>query len=266
VLKNFSLGIYYPGDSFVHRLQARTKLLVLLWLFVVLAIANHRPGHLAPHFVVVALALISAWLSGVSLGHLWQRVRFLTFVEFSIVIGLLLFPDGQPLFLLGPIMVTRESVWLFVSISVILVALYVLSLLLTMTTTPVALIEGLTLLIAPLRRLRLPVDDFALMTLLALRFIPTLVDEAEQLIQAQLARGADLSRGALLERARSLAALFVPLIHAVLRRAAELATALEARGYAAAGQQTMLNETVLGREDYLALGVVVVVTIGSLVV
>jgi energy-coupling factor transport system permease protein len=104
------------------------------------------------------------------------------------------------------------------------------------------------------------------MTLLALRFVPTLIDEAEHLIQAQLARGADLSRGSLLERIRGLGALFVPLIHAVLRRAAELATALEARGYAAAGQQTMLTETALGREDYLALAVVVVVTIGSLLV
>jgi energy-coupling factor transport system permease protein len=107
VLKNFAFGIYYPGDSFVHRLRARTKLLTLLWLFVVLAIANHRQGHLAPHLVVVVLALVSARLSGVTLGHLWQRVRFLTFVEFSIVLGLLLFPDGQPLFIFGPIIALR---------------------------------------------------------------------------------------------------------------------------------------------------------------
>ena len=147
---------------------------------------------------------------------------------------------------------------------VVLLVLYACSLLLTMTTTPVALIEGLTMLLLPLRRLRLPVDDFALMTLLALRFFPTLIEEAEQLTKAQAARGADLASGTVRERLQSLATLFVPLMQGVLRRAADLATALEARGYEVEGRQTMLHETAFGKVDYVVLGMVVLVTVGAL--
>jgi energy-coupling factor transport system permease protein len=145
-----------------------------------------------------------------------------------------------------------------------LLALYAFSLLVTMTTSPVALIEGLTMLLAPLRKLKLPVDDFALMSLLALRFIPTLLEEMEQLTKAQTARGADLTHGTIAERVQSLTMLFTPMIQGTFRRAAELATALEARGYVSDGRQTMLHETKFGRVDYTVIAVVVVVTVASL--
>jgi energy-coupling factor transport system permease protein len=124
----------------------------------------------------------------------------------------------------------------------------------------------LTLLLAPLRRLRLPVNDFALMALLALRFIPTLLEEVEQLVKAQMARGADLSHGTIRERLQSLTALFVPLMQGTLRRATELATALEARGYQVEGRQTPLHEKALGVVDYVVLGVVVLGMVGALLV
>ena len=131
-----------------------------------------------------------------------------------------------------------------------------------MTTSPIALIEGLTALLMPLRWLRLPVDAFALMTLIALRFIPTLIEEVEQLVKAQASRGADYAHGTLRERTQSGTALFVPLLQGVLRRATDLATALEARGYD--GKQTRLHEKRLGMIDYAVLGLVVVITMGSL--
>jgi energy-coupling factor transport system permease protein len=111
---------------------------------------------------------------------------------------------------------------------------------------------------------KLPVDEFALMALLALRFIPTLIEEVTHLIKAQTARGADLAHGSMRERLQSLAMLFVPLIRSVLRRAAELATALEARGYDVEGQQTPLHESFLCAWDYLALLLVACITIGSM--
>jgi len=132
-----------------------------------------------------------------------------------------------------------------------------------MTTSPIALIEGLTALLMPLRWLRLPVDAFALMTLIALRFIPTLIEEVEQLVKAQASRGADYTHGTLRERTQSVTALFVPLLQGVLRRAADLATALEARGYD--GKQTRLHEKRLGMIDYAVLGVVAMITVGSLI-
>jgi energy-coupling factor transport system permease protein len=167
---------------------------------------------------------------------------------------------------IGPLAITEGSARLGGRLYVVFLALYTLALLLTMTTTPVALIEGLTVLLAPLRHVRLPIDEFALMALLALRFIPTLTEEAELLIKAQTARGADFAHGTLRERAQSFATLFVPLLQGALRRAADLATALEARGYTVEGRQTLLHEGRLTARDYGTFAVVVLVTVGALLI
>jgi energy-coupling factor transport system permease protein len=264
MLQQIALGVYYPGDSLLHRLQARTKLLVLFWLTVALTIANQREWHFAPYAVAVALVCASVGISGIGPGAVWRRMRLL--VLLSLVGGIVLLPFGvgKPLYTLGPLVITYDSVWLLMSVFTVLLVLYTLALLLTMTTTPVGLIEGLTLLLAPLRRLRLPVDEFALMALIALRFIPTLVEETEQLIKAQTARGADFKCGPLGDRLQSLVMLLVPLVQGAWRRAGELATALESRGYTLEGRQTLLHETALGPADYAALGVVVLAMAGAL--
>ncbi len=341
LFRNIPLGIYYPGGSIAHRLQARTKLLTLLWLIIVLILASRRVWHFAPYLVDVGLAFVGLALARIPPAEVWRRLGFLiviviissllslftfgavdqkvlytlapltnsyaTLREILLMSGgvlLMLFlssllPPLRPLwrqrrlkvlkglivimlvgitlcylltmrfppaqsFVLGPFFITYSNVWALVSGFVVLLVLFIFSLLLTMTTLPIALVEGMTLLLAPLRRLKLPVDDFALMTLLALRFIPTLFDEAEGLMKAQVARGSDVSYGSLRERVQSLAMFFTPLIEGTLRRASELATALEARGYRATGRQTLLHETTLGPLDYTVLGVVVVVTAGSL--
>ncbi len=341
MLQNISLGTYYPGKSLVHRLQARTKLLVLMLIAVWLTIAAQRQWHFAPFIVLLVLLSVAITASRISFRVLWQRMWLLavltvvgalialfslsgsgdkilyafgplpipygfaqestlllalTLLSFLILarvtplralwrnvwlrrlrsllvllcVAALLFwwviRDASPTqnLLIGPVPITYSGVWSFVSFTVVLLALYAFSLLLTMTTSPVALIEGLTMLLAPLRRLKLPVDDFALMTLLALRFIPTLFEEVEQLTKAQAARGADVMRGTLRERFQSLTMLFVPLMQGVLRRASELAIALEARGYESEGQQTRLYEKALGKLDYIVLSVVVLIMLASL--
>ncbi len=341
MLQHISLGVYYPGTSPLHRLRARTKLLVLLWLIVYLLVANQRRDHYAPYAVVVGLLALAVAGSGIGLGHLWRRIRLLALLAVLGAIPLLLFVVGQPLatlgpypatyeqarwtmlaygvvagayligpglarpwrqhrgrrrrwtrplrtllvislvvlaavwwltrhmaagatFPLGPVVITHEGVWIVVSASMILVVFYALALLLTMTTTPIALVEGLTRLLAPLRRVGAPVDDFALMLLISLRFIPTLFDEAEQLTKAQTARGADVSRGTLRERLQSMETWFVPLMQGTLRRAGELATALEARGYEVRGERTALHEGALGALDWLVLCGVLVVTLAAI--
>ena len=342
MLQNISLGIYYPGSSLLHRLQARTKLLLLVCFVVCLTVANQHQWHFVPYVVAVILLCLGVALSGIAPYQLWRRIRLLallaivgaipsvlvhdngekplhTFGPFAlpfaevygailvygflltlyILVSLLPMPamrrwrkqrwfrlGGIPLlvvttsilgdlwllhitpkaFLLGPIVLTYESVWPLMSFFAVFLVLYAFSMLLTMTTTPVALIEGMTLLLTPLRWLRLPVDEFALMTLLALRFIPTLIEEVEQLMKAQTSRGADFSQGTIRERLQSLVALIVPLMQGTLRRAADLATALEARGYEVEGRQTRLHEKALGVVDYMVLGVVVLVMVGALMV
>ncbi|MEO8973975.1 MAG: energy-coupling factor transporter transmembrane component T [Ktedonobacteraceae bacterium] len=340
-----SLGIYYPGNSILHRMQARTKLLVMLCILVAYYIADGRVWHFMPYIVMGLVTFGAIWLSGVSFRHMWQRmwllillavigalptafipdnpadhpvltmgplpvaygllrnvlliygvvffVYFVVFllpverirrtrqkrqfkvlrfflVLFAIVDLALLFlirlmPDSGT-FPLGPIIATQQSIWYLMDFFVIFLVLYALALLLTMTTTPVALVEGLTMLLSPLRRLKLPVDDFALMTLIALRFIPTLIEEGEQLIKAQTARGASISRGSLHDRFASITAMFTPFLQGALRRAADLATALDARGYEVKKGRTPLHETSLHLLDYTVLGTVVVLLVISLVV
>jgi energy-coupling factor transport system permease protein len=268
MFQNISLGIYYPGQSFLHKLQARTKLLALFWLIIAMMVANQRRWHFAPYIFLVALVSLAVVISGVGLRVMWRQIRLLLLFAVLGAIPTVLFleTEGTPLYSVGPLTITDRGVWLLMSIFTLFLALYALALLLTMTTTPVALIEGLTLLLAPLRRARLPVDGFALMTLLALRFIPTLFDEVEQLIKAQTARGADFAHGPLSGRLRGLASLVVPLTQGALRRAADLAEALEARGDAPEDRSTPLHETTLGRADYLALGVLVMTMLGALIV
>lgn len=344
MFKNISLGIYYPGDSILHRLQARTKLLLIMWFIVCLMFANQHEWHFLPYIAAALLLFAGVAISGSSPRHMWQRMRLLVLLAFIGAIPTVFFPDSTGrgalstfgpflfsygllqwilllsivavtiyvlLFLLpvpalrnfqqrrwlrririlllliafvaavllwfvhdipsgntfplGPIKITYDGVWLLMSIFVVFLLFYGLSLLLTMTTSPIALIEGIRMLLGPLRRLRLPVDDFALMMLIALRFIPTLIEEAEQLVKAQMARGADFSHGKLTERGQSLAALFIPFVQGTMRRAADLATALEARGYEVDGRQTSLHEKSPGMLDFVVFGVAVLVMVGALV-
>lgn len=340
-----SLGIYYPGTSLLHRLQARTKLLAMLCIVVAYYIADQRTWHFVPYIVMGVLTIGAIWISGVSFRHMWQRMWLLILlgvigaiptafipdnpadhpvltmgplpvtygllrdtllvyvVAFCVSILVFLLPveglrrtkrrrwfkvlrslfvllaviDLAFLFLIrhmaasrtfavGPVVATQQSIWYLMDFFVIFLVLYALALLLTMTTTPVALIEGLTMLLSPLRLLKLPVDDFALMTLIALRFIPTLVEEGEQLIKAQTARGASISHGSLRDRFASIVAMFAPFLQGALRRSADLATALDARGYEVEKGRTPLHETSLHLLDYLVLGGVVLVLVVSLVV
>lgn len=265
MLSKIALGVYYPLESPLHRLQARTKLLALIWLAVFASLANQqrRP---APYLALAGLALLAAACSGAGWAHLWRRMRLLIALALlgTLPAVVLLEGGGAPLFALGPLVITYDAVWLGVRLVVAFVALYLLALLLTLSTTPVALIEGVVRLTGPLRRLGLPVDACALMALLALRFFPTLASELEQLVKAQVARGAEFRRGSLRQRRDSLAALLVPAYHGALRRAAELAEALEARGFSATRPATALHERPLARADYLALALVAGATLGSL--
>src|SRR6266487_1714787 len=323
IFKNIPIGAYFPGDSLLHRLQARTKLLLFLCFIICLFVANHHKWYFAPYIVIVLLLCAGIALSGVPLRELWQRMWLLVLFSITGAIFTLLAPPetGQKIlatpgpfafplvqvygaalayclllalyilalllrtpalrrlrrhlwlvqvtsrsFLVGPVLVTYDNVWFLLSGFTFFLVLYTLALLLTMTTTPVAMIEGMTLLLTPLRWLRLPIDDFALMTLLALRFIPTLIEEVEQLVKAQASRGADFSRGTIRERLQGVSALFIPFMQGTLRRAAELATALEARGSQGEKGPPPLHETSLGRIDYMVLGVVILVMAGVLLV
>ena len=264
MLNNLPLGVYIPGNSLLHRLQARTKLLLILWLAPLLFLANRRTWHLGTYIVVLALLLVGVWLSHVRPGYIFKRMRLLLLLLGLAAIPTLLFTPGDTLTTLGPFVITSDGAWVVVGFSSIFVLIFLASQLIALTTSPVGLAEGISLLLRPFRRFHLPADEFALMTLVALRFLPLLIDEANQLIKAQQARGASFSGGSLRQRSRSLVALLVPMLQGALRRAGELAVALESRGYAVAGEQTMLHESHLQARDYTTLAIVIVPTLTAI--
>lgn len=279
MLHNLPIGVYIPGQSFVHRLRARTKLLVLAWLAAICFAANHRYFHYGAYAIMFGLLLLGLFIARVDFGYIWRRMRILVIllligIPFSLMwtpgitwhtFGpLIVAVDGYQL-PLGPIVVTYDGIWFVISFTAIFLLLFLGSMTLTLTTTPVALAEGVMLLLRPLKLLRLPVEDFGLMTLISLRFIPVLVQETEQLIKAQMSRGADFTTGSLVDRARRLGTLLVPLVQGALRRAEGLSSALEARGYGVTGKATLLHEGRLRLADWCVLLLVPLLTTLALV-
>lgn len=267
MLNNLPVGIYLARSTPMHGLRARTKLLVLAWLAIIFFAADHRAFHYGVYGISFALLALALTLTRVSIGYIWRRMRFLTILLLIGVPFSLMFTPGDtwrplgPLIVtiaghtisLGPIIVTYDGIWFIMAFGSIFLLLYLGSILLSLTTTPVALAEGMVLLLRPFRRLGLPVDEFGLMTLVSLRFIPVLVQEAEQLVRAQMSRGADFTSGSLRSRIRGVGSLLVPLVQGALRRAENLSAALEARGYGIAGEATLLHEGHLRFFDWLVL-------------
>jgi energy-coupling factor transport system permease protein len=212
----------------------------------------------------LALLLIAVGLSGIRPGYIFRRMSLLVLLVVLADIPALLFTPGDTTVATpGPFVISSDGAWFVVGFSTIFLLAFLASQLLALTTSPIALAEGLALLLRPLRRWKLPADELALMALVSLRFLPLLVEEANQLIKAQQSRGAQFAKGSLRQRRRAMLALIVPMLRGALRRAGELSVALEARGYALAGEQTMLYETRLHTADYVALALVTVATLVS---
>lgn len=274
MLDNLPVGTYLPHDSVIHRLRARTKLLLLCWLAVAFFIANHKEFHYGVYAFAFTLLLLTLGLSGANPGYIWRRMRLLFLLMALSVPFILMWTAGPTWRTFRPvtlafagvslpveIVVTYDGLWLSVSTTCIFLLLYLGTMALSLSTTPVALAEAIVLLLRPIRRLGLPADEFGLLTLLALRFVPTLAQEMNQLIKAQVSRGAEFTTGSVSARVRGVVTLVVPLTEGALRRAGGLATALEARGYGVTGQATLLHEGRLRAQDWLLLIAIPLLTI-----
>ena len=258
MLRNFSFGQYVPVESVIHRLDPRTKILATLVLAVVVFLA-HGIGGLAAYTAFLA-ALILA--SRIPVGYVFQGLRpvFWLFALTFVLQIVFAPPGGHTIFHRGPIMITREGLAFGVYYSVRLVLLVITTSVLTFTTTPVELTDGLERLLRPFRRIGVPAHELALMMTIAIRFIPTLTEEIDKIMKAQMARGADFARGSIVQRAKTLLPLLVPLFVGSFRRAEALALAMEARCYRGGDQRTRMTELVLRPRDYAAFAVLVLVT------
>ncbi|PZN09177.1 energy-coupling factor transporter transmembrane protein EcfT [Thermaerobacter sp. FW80] len=242
------LGQYVPGDSPLHRLDPRTKVVLLAAYSLVLFLVRQW----AAYGVLAGFVLGAAVLARLPLAGVLGGMRpMLWLVGLTLVLNLVAVP-GDPLLTLGPLVATQQGLELGLRLAVRLLLLVTAAALLTLTTSPIALTDGLEALLRPLGR-RVPAHELAMMMTIALRFIPTLAEEAERIMKAQMARGAQFHRGGPLRRLRALVPLLVPLFVGAFRRADELALAMEARGYRGGAGRTRYRELRVGRRDAAAV-------------
>ena len=250
---NLTLGQFVPGDSAVHRLDPRTKILAMIAYIVLVFLVQSMAAFAVP-FLFVALALL---LSGVPLSYVWSSLKPMRWlIAFMFLINLFFTQGERVLFSWWIVRVTAEGVRQAVFISLRLILLVAGTSLLTLTTSPIALTDGLERLLKPLARIRFPAHELAMMMTIALRFIPTLLEETDRIRKAQMARGADFESGGLIARARAMVPILVPLFVSAFRRADELAMAMESRCYHGGEGRTRMRELRLARRDLYAAGTV----------
>ena len=248
MIRDITLGQYYPGDSAVHRLDARTKIIATLLYIIELFVVNNFWG-----FLIAAAALFAVIaVSRVPLKFIFRGLTAVfLIIAFTFVLNLFMV-EGRVLWHWKFLTITYEGVHRAFFMAVRLVLLIIGSSVMTLTTKPVELTDGLEKLLKPFSKIGLPSHEIALMMTIALRFIPTLMEETDKIIKAQQARGADFESGNLLQRAKSLIPILVPLFVSSFRIAQDLALAMEARCYRGGGGRTRMNEIKFRRGDAVA--------------
>ncbi|HHW73069.1 MAG TPA: energy-coupling factor transporter transmembrane protein EcfT [Firmicutes bacterium] len=255
--RDLTIGQHIPGDSVVHRLDPRTKIIGTALLITLLFTVDGFLGYLLAALAIAAVI----HLSELPWRFVLRGLRPLLMI-LLLTVGLNIFlTEGEVVFRFLFLTVTREGIARGLMMGTRLVLLIVGTSLLTLTTSPIQLTDGIESLLGPFRRIGVPAHELAMMMTIALRFIPTLLDETEKIMKAQMARGADFQSGGLMQRAKNLVPLLVPLFVSAFRRADELAIAMEARGYRGGQGRTKFRELRFGRIDAVALSVAVAFTV-----
>ncbi|MCI5955789.1 MAG: energy-coupling factor transporter transmembrane protein EcfT [Clostridiales bacterium] len=259
MLRDITLGQYMPGNTVVHRLDPRTKIiLTIFYIAIIFCVAS-------PIWYVIPLVYLLAVskLSGLTPKRLLKSVKPLRFLLILTFVLNLFFSSGTTVWIQwGVLRVTREGFITAVHFSMRLIFLVAGTSILTLTTSPVALSDGIEMLLKPLKVIHFPAHELAMMMTIALRFIPTLIEEADKIMKAQMARGADFESGNLIKRAKAMIPLLVPLFVSAFRRAGDLAMAMEARCYHGGEGRTRLRVLKYAKIDLYAL----LITVGALVV
>lgn len=248
MLRDITLGQYYPGDSVLHRLDPRTKLVGTMVFIISLFLFRTFGAYLV---ATVFLAVVIK-ISKVPFKFMVKGLKsILILLLITMVFNLFLTP-GTPVFRIWKLVVTREGILQALFMAIRLVYLIIGSTVMTLTTTPNNLTDGMEKGLSPLKKLHVPVHEVAMMMSIALRFIPILMEETDKIMKAQRARGADFESGGLIKKAKSMVPLLVPLFISAFRRANDLAMAMEARGYRGGDGRTKMKPLIYKRRDYTA--------------
>ncbi len=253
MLNNITLGQYYPVDSRVHRLDPRIKLILTIAFIVAVFLAKTFVGYA----LIIGFVFICSRLANVPFRMLLRGLKSLRLIIILTFLLNLFFTSGDTVWVeFWIIRITREAFLQALFYSLRLVFLVIGTSLLTLTTSPVSLSDGIELLLSPLKKIHFPAHELAMMMTIALRFIPTLLEETDKIMKAQMARGADFESGNLISRAKAMVPLLVPLFVSAFRRAGDLAMAMESRCYHGGEGRTRLRVLKINRNDWLACGAV----------
>ena len=249
MLKDITLGQYFPGNSVIHRLDPRTKLIMLLVYIVALFVSVSWISY----GVMFAFLALVIHISKIPVKNILRGMKPLVVIlVFTAVLNLFL-TDGETVLLdLGFVKLTLEGMQRAFFMLIRILMLVTGTFLLTYTTSPIALTDGLESLLSPLKRIKVPVHELSMMMCIALRFIPTLIEETDKIMSAQKARGADFESGKLMDRVKALIPILVPLFISAFRRADELATAMECRCYQGGEGRTKMKLLRYNRNDFSA--------------
>ena len=249
MMKNITMGQYYPVDSWVHRLDPRTKILLTVAMIVAVFVVKTMVGY----GLILGFMYLVSKLSNIPFKMLVKGIKPLKFILILTFILNLFFNTGTTMLVeWGFIKISYEGLSTAVHYSLRLVFLVLGTSLTTLTTSPIALSDGIEMLLSPLKKIHFPAHELAMMMSIALRFIPTLMEEADKIMKAQMARGADFESGNLLARAKAMVPLLVPLFVSAFRRAGDLAMAMESRCYHGGENRTRLRVLKITKNDWLA--------------
>ena len=252
LLKDITIGQYFPGRSPVHRMDPRVKLVLTMAFIVMLFMSSSFYGLLAG----IAFTLLTFAVSRIPAKMMLKSLKpIIPIIIFTALLNLLFVRTGDVLWQFKFIKITQEGVHTAVFMVVRIVCLIIGTSLLTYTTSPLDLTDAIERLLSPLKKIKVPVHELAMMMTIALRFIPTLIEETDKIMSAQKARGADMESGSLLQRARALIPILIPLFVSSFRRAEELALAMECRCYHGGEGRTRMKQLRTGAADYIAIAV-----------
>lgn len=248
MLKDITLGQYYPSDSVIHSLDARLKIVLsLIFMIAVFCIGNFY-GYIA----VTVFMFFVVKLSKIPFGYMLKGIKpLMFFIVLTAVLNMFL-TGGTVIFRLGFLKITSEGLYYASFMVIRIVFLVIGTSMLTYTTSPIQLTDGIEALLRPFSKMGLPSHELAMMMSIALRFIPTLLEETDKIMKAQTARGADFESGNVIKRAKALIPLLIPLFISAFRRADDLAIAMECRCYRGGEGRTKLHELKFGKNDYRA--------------
>ena len=253
MIRDITIGQYYPAKSVLHRLDPRTKFLGTLGFLISVFLFHTFLGYAVATAFLVAMIAISK----VPVKFMFKGLKAIVMILLITVVFNIILTPGEVLWRFGIIKVTREGLVLAGKMAIRLVYLVIGSSIMTLTTTPNQLTDGLERLLRPLNKIRVPVHEIAMMMSIALRFIPILVEETDKIMRAQMARGADFETGGVIQRAKNMIPLLVPLFVSAFRRANDLAMAMEARCYRGGAGRTKMKPLKYAGIDYRAYAIVI---------